>query len=160
MELLNSYGIKLSNTLQSKLNNHLVISRKDSVTNTNDLQQKISEPNSQLEQESKIHVRLYKSVTLEILVNLVDDLQSFLKPILEQIEFLVYFHLHDCTMFSRHLRSQIVEISAHSEQTGEVPAITLGLPAVSTKQTSSDADERLLQVLLISYKLCYYNVLS
>ena len=145
VELLNSYGVKLSNTLQSKLNNHLVISRKDSVTN-NDLQQVMSEPNSQFEQESKIRVRLCKSMTLEILIGIVEDLQSFLEPILEQIEFLVYFHLHGCAMFSRHLKSQIVEISAHSEQTGEVPAMTLGLPAVSTKQTSSDPDKKLLQV--------------
>ena len=146
VKLLNCYGVKLSNTLQSELDNHLVISRKDSVTNTNDLQQIISEPNSQLEQESKIHVRLYKSMTLEILESIVEDLQSFLKPILEQIEFLVYFHLHDCTMFSRHLKNQVVEISTHSEQTGEVPTMTLGLPTVSTKQTSSDADKKLFQV--------------
>ena len=147
VELLNCYGVKLSNTLQTKLDDHLVISREDSVTNTNDLQQVISEPNSQLEQESKIHVRLYKSMTLEILVNIVVDLQSFFKPISKQTEFLVYFHLHDCTMFSKHLKSQIAEISAHSEQTGEVPAMTLGLPPVGTKQTSLDADEKkLLQV--------------
>ena len=137
LEVLNFFDVKLSTTLQDKINEHLCPSMRD----TDNLQQKPS----QKEQKSEMILELQKPTTLKILIDIGEDLQSFLKPILEQLEFLVYFHLHKCKIFIRHLNDQIAKISAYSEQPSKVHATVVGLPMVSTLE-SSDADEKLLQV--------------
>lgn len=145
VELLSCYDVKLSSTLQAKLDSHLCISVRD----TDNLQQEPCQPNGQAEQKSKMNLDLKKPTTLKILIDIGEDIQSFLKPILEQLEFLVYFHLHKCKIFIRHLNSQIAEASAYSEQPSAVPATGVGLPAVSTIE-SSDTNEDLLQVIAIN----------
>ena len=113
----------------------------------------MSQPNGQLKQGPKIVLRLYKSMTMEVLEDIVKNLQSFLKPINEQLNFLVYFHLHKCKMFSRFLKNQIAELSAYSEQSGEVSTALLSLPTVSTRQSCSDTNKKLLQVTLVNVSL-------
>jgi len=139
VEILNCYGVRLSPALQIKLDNHLVLPEKDSTSNTGDLQQKICQLN-ELEPE----MRLRKSLTLKALLEIVDEFQTFLKPVEEQLEFLCYFHLHHCEMFSRHLNSHIAKISAQSV---ELSTSTLSLPSVSTQQPLYDPDKKLQQVI-------------
>ena len=132
--------MKLSSSLQAKLDSHLCIS----VRGTDNLQQETCQPNGQVE---KLSLDLKKPTTLKILIDIGEDLQSFLKPIFEQLEFFVYFHLHKCKIFIRHLKNQIAEASTNSEQPSAVPATAAGLPAVSTTE-SSDTNENLLQVTM------------
>ena len=139
VELLNYYDVKLSGTLQAKLDSHLCISARG----TDNLQQVPCQPNGQVEQ---LVLDLKKPTALKILIDIGEDLQSFLKPILEQLEFLVYFHLHKCKIFIRHLNNRIAEASANSEQPSAVPATAVGLPVVSTIESS---DTNLLQVIAI-----------
>jgi len=111
--MLNHYGVKLTDSLQTKLDNHVVFTGRDYVYNTDDLQQEVDLPIDQLEHEPDITLRLNKLMTLKILLNIVYDLNLFLDPILEQLEFLVYFHLQRCAMFSKHLKSRIAKISTN-----------------------------------------------
>ena len=144
MSILNSYGIKLSHTLQTKLDTYLVLP--GGVT-PDDVQQRLNQPNGQLELEPEMILMLKKSMTWKILKEIFNDLQSFLEPITSQLEFLVYFYLLNSEMFSKHLKSQIAKLSASPEQHLETSAIMLTITSVSTQQPFSDPDEKLLQVM-------------
>ena len=145
MDILSCYDVELSHIIQSKLDDHQVVIRRDSMINVAVPLQELSIPCNLLEQEPTIILGLGKSVTLKILLCLIDDLTLFLEQILEQLDFLVYFHLHNCAMFRRHLMSQMAEVSTYSERT---PKRTLALPVVSTQQSSCDANSKLLQVII------------
>ena len=147
MDILNSYDIKLSHTLQTKLDTHLVLPGSGSGVTPDDVQQRLNQPNGQLELEPEMILMLKKSMTWKILQEIFSDLQSFLEPIMSQLDFLVYFHLHHSEMFSKHLKSQIAKLSASSEQHFETSAIMLIIPSVGIQQSSSDPDEKLLQVM-------------
>ena len=80
-----------------------------------------------------------------MLQNIFEDLQLFLEPIFSQLEFLVYFHLHNCEMFSKHLKSQIAKLSTNSEPVEVSNVMTTMLSVVGTQQ-STDSNEKLQQV--------------
>ena len=147
VDILNSYGIKLSHTLQTKLDTHLVLPGSGAAVTPDDVQQRLNQPNGQLELEPEMILMLKKSMTWEILQEIFNDLQSFLEPIISQLDFLVYFHLHRSEMFSKHLKSQIVKLSASSEQPIDTSAIMFTIPSMVGTQSSSDPDEKLLQVM-------------
>lgn len=147
--MLSCYGVELNDALQTKIDNHLVLSERDVVHSKGDLQRMISQPNDYFGKEPKIILRLSKSMTFKILVDIVNEIQSFLKPISNQLDFLVYFYLCKCEMFSRHLQNHIAKISDCSEKSVEWPTfkVTMVLPSVSTpRQPSSDTDKKLSQV--------------
>ena len=150
VEILNSYGIKLSHSLQTKLDTHLVLPGRSVGITEDDVQQRLNQSNSQIELEPEMILLLKKSMTWKVLKEIFNDLQSFLEPIASQFEFLVYFHMHNCEMFSKHLKSQIAKISAaSSDQPIEESSIILTLPTVSTQQSSTDPDEKLKQVMYV-----------
>ena len=163
VEILNFYGIKLSHTLQTKLDTHLVLPGRSSGVTEDDMQQRLNQSNGQIELEPEMILLLRKSMTWRILQELFNDLQSFLFPIASQLEFLVYFHMHNCEMFSKHLKSQIAKISAaNAERPVDESAIIVRMPTISTQQSSTDPDEKLQQVmysypikLYLSYNLCF-----
>ena len=140
--MFNFYGVKLSHTLQTKLDTHLVLPGRSSGINEDDVQQRLNQQNSQIEPE--MILLLKRSMTLKILKELVYDLQSFLEPIASQLEFLVYFHMHNCEIFREHLKSQMAAISSNLEQPVQESAAVLALPTV--QQSSANDDEKLLQV--------------
>ena len=148
--ILNSYGIKLSYTLQTKLDTHLVLPGRSSGVTEDDVQQRLNQPNDQLELEPEMILLLKKSMTWKMLQELFNDLQSFLSPIASQLEFLVYFHMHNCEMFSKHLKSQIAKISAaNSDRPVDESSIMLMIPMADTQQLSTDPDEKLKQVMYV-----------
>ena len=148
VEILNFYGIKLSHTLQTKLDTHLVLPGRSSGVTEDDMQQRLNQSNSQIELEPEMILLLRKSMTWRILQELFNDLQSFLFPIASQLEFLVYFHMHNCEMFSKHLKSQIAKISAaNAERPVDESSIIVRMPTISTQQSSTDPDEKLQQVM-------------
>ena len=51
-------------------------------------------------------ILLKKSMTLTILKRFLDELQIFLEPLSEFLQFLAYFHFHSCQMFSKHLKEK------------------------------------------------------
>ena len=148
MEIFSSYGIRFSHTLQTKLDTHLVLPKGGPVVVTDDMQQILNQPNGQLELEPEMILRLKKSVTWKILQEIFTDLQLFLEPVMSHLEFLVYFHLHKCDIFNKHLKSQMDKLTANSEEPIELSAIKLAIPSVCTTQSSTNRDEKLLQVAI------------
>ena len=158
VDILNFYGIKLSHTLQTKLDTHLVLPGKNSGITVDNVQQRLNQPNGQLELEPEMILLLKKSMTWKMLKEIFNDLQSFLEPIASQLEFLVYFHMHNCEMFSKHLKSHIAKISAaNSDQPVEEHDIILAMPIVSAQQSSTDPDKKLLQVIKNVTVLYFHN---
>ena len=152
VEILNFYGIKLSHTLQTELDTHLVLPGRSLGVTEDDIQQRLNQSNGQLELEPEMILLLKKSMTWKMLQELFNDLQSFLLPIASQLEFLVYFHMHNCEMFSKHLKSQIAKISAaNSDQPVDVSSIILTMPTIYTQPSSTDPDEKLKQVTYVPY---------
>ena len=150
VDILNSYGIKLSHTLQTKLDNHLILPGRSSAFTEDDVQQRLKQPNDQLELEPEMILLLKKSMTWKILKEIFNDLQSLLLPVVSQLEFLVYFHMHDCEMFSKHLKSQISRMSAaSSDQPVDESAVILAIPMVDTQKSSTNPDEKLKQVMYV-----------
>ena len=148
VEILNFYGIKLSHTLQTKLDTHLVLPGRSSGVTEDDMQQRLNQSNGQIELEPEMILLLRKSMTWRILQELFNDFQLFLVPIASQLEFLVYFHMHNCEMFSKHLKSQIAKISAaNAERPVDESSIIVRMPTISTQQSSTDPDEKLQQVM-------------
>ena len=145
--MLSCYGIKFSHTLQTKLETHLVLPEGGPVVTTDAVQQILNQPNGQLELEPEMILRLKKSVTWRILQEILRDLKVFLKPIMSHLEFLVYFHLHNCEMFSKHLKSQMAKLTVNSEEPVEESAIKLILTSVGETQSCTSHDEKLLQVV-------------
>jgi len=157
VDILNSYGIRLSHTLQEKLETHLVLPGRSSGVTEDDVQQRLSPTNGQPELEPEPILMLRKSVTWKLMQEIFNDLQSFLMPIVSQLDFLVYFHLHHSEMFSKHLMSQFAKLSASSEQPIDVSMIPVTLPSVGTRQSSSDPDEKLQQVCNVCSKILAIN---
>ena len=150
MEILNFYGIKLSHTLQTKLDTHLVLPGRSSGVTEDDVQQRLNQSNGQLELEPEMILLLKKSMTWKMLNELFSDLRLFLKPIESQLEFLVYFHMHNCEMFSKHLKSQIAKIlAASSERPVNQSSIMLTIPMADTQPSSTEPDEKLKQVMYV-----------
>ena len=145
VDILNFYGIKLSHTLQTKLDTHLVLPGRSSEFTGDDVQQRLNQQNDQLELEPEMILLLKKSMTWKMLKEVFNDLQSFLLPIASQLEFLVYFHMRNCEMFSIHLKSQMAAISSNVGQLVQESAATLTLSTIAVQQSSSHSD-KLLQV--------------
>ena len=150
MDILNSYGVKLSHTLQTKLDTHLVLPGRSSGVTPDDLQQSLNL--LQLDVEPEMILLLKKPMTWKMLNEIFEDLQLFLQPINPQLEFLIYFHVHNSEMFSKHLKSQIAKLSTNPEPVEGSDVLFTMPPAVGTQQ-STDPDEKLLQVTSIC--TCY-----
>ena len=154
MEIFSCYGIKFRNTLQTKLDTHLVLPEGGPIVITDDMQQILNQPIGQLELKPETILRLKKSATWKILQEIFEDLELFLEPLMSHLEFLVYFHLHNCEIFSKHLKSQMVKLAANSEQPVEASDVLLAIPSVGTTQSSTNHDGKLLQVIYV----CTYIV--
>ena len=149
VEMLSCYGIKFSRTLQAKLDTHLVLPERGPVITTDYMQQILHhQPIGQTELNPEITLRLKKSVTWKILQEIFNDLQIFLEPLMSHLEFLAYFHLHNCEMFSKHLKSQMAKLAAHSVEPVEESTIQLTLSFVGTTELST---EKLFQVSNVQY---------
>ena len=158
--MLSCYGIKFSHTLQAKLDTHLVLPDGGPVIITDDMQQILHHQQiGQTELEPEMILRLKKSVTLKILQEIFNDLQIFLEPLMSHLEFLAYFHLHNCEMFSKHLKLQMAKLAANSVESVEESAVKLTLSSVGTTELST---EKLFQVCIHhSYRLlfkCVWNI--
>ena len=114
--MLHFYGVRFDDSIQTKLDNHLILPGRGSTVDSSDIQQGLDQP---LDLEPEMVVMLQKSTTLKILKELDLELQNFLHPIFEYFEFLVYFHLHNCEMFSKYLKSQIDKLSEVNKTVAE-----------------------------------------
>ena len=140
-KLLSIYGLKVNHTLQTMLDTHLVMPGEDSSGHkADDLQQTLNDMHHHV--EFQVIVQLKTSATCKVLVQLYAELRSFVKPILKYLDFLVYFHLHNCELFNKYLFHQIAAVFA-SKSVVDPSAIEL----MEDGQSSVDKpDKKFVQV--------------
>ena len=71
----------------------------------------------------EIFLKLSKSMTLKDLSLLVQGLQSYLDPIIDHLDMLVFFKLHRSEMFNKHLRLQLRKESEMAQQKSHTPSV-------------------------------------
>jgi len=121
------------------LDTHLIVPGEDTVAPDN-LQQTLHEIHHQVEFQQILHMK--KSMTCDVLVNLYAELRLSIKPILNYLDFLVYFHLHNCELFNKYLNQQKATVSV-LKTTIDPSAIEF----IEDGQSSGDkADEKFIQV--------------
>ena len=145
MEMLNVYGIKLNHTLQEMLKTYVVLPGDDSLVHTNDIQQTLSQGHHQFDIEPEMCLLLKQSVTSKILVKLFIELEEFIKPIFSKLEFFVYFHLHDCEIFSKYLNYQLAIISS-SECSVKDSQVILATSPTDSQKSFLESDKKIEQV--------------
>jgi len=102
-KLLRIYGLKINHAVQKRLETYLVVPGEGH--KADDVQQTISE--MQHEVEFQVVLKLKTSATCKVMVELYADLRSSIKPILNYLDFLEYFHLHSCELFNKYLKHQV-----------------------------------------------------
>jgi len=141
MEMLNTYGVKFSNTILTMLETYVVLPGVDSSVYASDVQLKLNQSCSEIQLEP---LSLRKSVTWEILFRLLTELDSFLDPIQNQLNFFVYFHMYNCEVFSKYLKYQMTMRST-SKIPRDIPVVKIYLP-LTDQESTKDTDEKMLQV--------------
>ena len=71
---------------------------------------------------SDVCLQLSKHVTLVQLTNLIQELDEFQRPLLSQLEMLVFFRLRRCTMFDRYVHLQVQLIAQNLQSQTEIAA--------------------------------------
>jgi len=127
------------------LDTHLVIPEEDSLGHkVHDLQQTLHEMQHQVEFQQILQLKT--SATCQVLVELYAKLCSFVQPILNYIDFLVYFHLHKCELFNKYFNHQVTTMFA-SKSVVDISAIELTEDGPSSMDKP---DDKFVQVLLHS----------
>ena len=143
MELLSEYDIRLSPALQTMLDAHLILPGVNSAISAKDVQQRLNQPNCQLELDPEMILIFRKSMTLKVLQTIFCDLKLLLKPLLPQLDFLVYFHLHNSEMFHKQLLCGLNKVppSVPVMETSSIMSL-----AADVEQLSTDPAEKLKEV--------------
>ena len=149
VDILLFYGIRLDHAIQAHLDKHIILPGRGTTVDETEIQQRLNQPNGQLDLEPEMIIMLRKSTTLKLLRQMELELQNFLYPILNKLEFLVYFHLHNCEMFSKYLKSQIAKLSAPDDVIDEDDIIVVLPSATTVKRQVLDPHDQLEQVNFI-----------
>ena len=147
MEMLNSYGVKFNQNISMMLESCVVLPGVGSSIYASDVQQKLNQTCSEIELEPDLILSLRKSVTWKMLLRLLTELESFLSPIWDHLDFFVYFYLNNGEVFSKYLKYQLATSKTPVDKSSKMFSL-------STKQEfMKDFDEKVFQVRK-KYSLC------
>lgn len=147
VDILHFYNIRLDYAIQENLDNHVILPGRGSTVDTSEIQQGLNMPNGQLDLEPDMIIMLRKTTTLKVLKQIELDLQNFLDPLLNKLEFLVYFHLHNCEMFIKYLKSQITKLSIPDDVVDHSDIIVT-IPSAVARPVVPEPQDQLEQVCL------------
>lgn len=147
--MLNSYDVKLSDPVQAMLDAHVILPGTNSKVTKTDTQQRLNQVDRELELDPEMILTFRKSMTWEVLQQVLDELKLFLAPILPQLDFLAYFYLHNCEMFNKQLMWHINEISSGSQKSMDASGVSLNVTVSDIQQLSTDPAKKLEQVINI-----------
>jgi len=149
MEMLNSYGVKFNQNISMMLESCVVLPGVGSSIYASDVQQKLNQTCSEIELEPDLILSLRKSVTWKMLLRLLTELESFLSPIWDHLDFFVYFYLNNGEVFSKYLKYQLATSKTPIDKSSKMFSL-------STKQEfMKDFDEKVFQVRK-KYSLCMF----
>ena len=143
MEMLNSYGVKFNQNISTMLESCVVLPGVGSSIYASDVQQKLNQTCSEIELEPELILSLKKSVTWKKLLTLFTDLESFLSPIWDHLDFFVYFYLNNGEVFSKYLKYQMAFVS--TSRTPVDKSSKMFFPS-SRQDFMKDFDEKVIQV--------------
>ena len=146
IDILLFYGIRLDHAIQAHLDKHVILPGRSTTVDVTEIQQHLNQPNGQLDLEPEMIIMLRKSTTLKLLKEIELELLNFLDPILNKLEFLVYFHLHMCEMFINYLKSQIAKLSALDDDAYNNEIVIVLPSATTVKRPVLDPHDQLEQV--------------
>lgn len=110
VELLLNYGVHFPNELQQKLQDKVILPG-NAVPAEQMLKNVINVSSHGLfEPGQEVTLTITKSFSLYDLQRLLEDLQTFLEPIVEHLEMLVFFHLEESDVFAKHLHKRLNDI--------------------------------------------------
>ena len=144
VELLSSYDIRFSPTIQTMLDTHLILPGVNSVVTKKEVQQRLNLTGGQLELDPEMILIFRKSMTWKVLHEIFNGLQFFLEPLLPQLDFLVYFHLHNSEMFNKQLLFQINKVLPSFQQSMDASS-SMNL-TVDMQQSPADPAKKLKEV--------------
>lgn len=145
MEILNSFNINLDPVIKNLLDSHIILPGMNYNVTTVDIQQRLNLCDSRLELDPNMILR--KSMTWKVLQEILHRLKLFLKPISQELDFLVYFYLHKSEIFYEHLLYQINKVLVCAPKT--MDASIMGL-SFDLQQSPTDHAAKLKEVVNIS----------
>ena len=158
MEILSCYDIQLDPAVKDMLDRYVALPGEFQSADTDNLQQKLSSQlHCQIKLDPKYILSLQVSTTWKILLELYQLLKEFLKPFSNNLEFLVYFNLHQCEMFNDYLKCQLTELS-NAQSCVEEQSTGRTLLVMSSKQANIGLHERVTQVCTYVRKYVCFNV--
>lgn len=144
MEVLHLYDIKFEPTIQNLLDTHIILPRMNCDFTTEDAQQRLNLHDSQLDLDPEAILIFRKSVTWKVLQEILQKMQLFLKPVLKEVDFLVYFYLHKSEIFHKHLLYRINELSVCAQKTMDTSTLNFSF---GFQQLSTDPTKKLKEVV-------------
>ena len=157
--MLDMYGVKLNHTLCTMIKSYVFLPGDDSLAFKHQFQHNLSQVHRQLEVEPEAVLLLKQSVTLKILIELLTEMKTFLDPILDKVDFFVYFNLHNCEVFGKYLKYQLDMISSSQCPVKESDVHATFISAQS-QEYFAEPDKNIVQVCKYIYprmcRLCTY----
>ena len=101
--LLAHYGVSLPLHLQEVISKHVLFPGEDKPLVGQLLHNKLPIGNGMFQPSHEIALNLTRAITLRKLLELIQDIMTLLQGILENLDFLVFFHLQQSEIFEKHL---------------------------------------------------------
>lgn len=102
----------MDDSIQRTLDEHVLLESDDLVNADCDkIQNSLAAiSHDQCSTDVKCSILFKESMTLTVLKRFLNELQIFLQPLSEFLQFLAYFHFHSCEIFSKHLKEKSIPI--------------------------------------------------
>ena len=130
--LLNEYGVALPQTLFSPIQKYIVFPDKENATGDELLIHPLpAGTNGQFQPGLDISLKLSQQFSLRDLSALVQALDHFQRPLIAQMDMLIFFKLNHSVMFDKYLRLQIRQVSEEeaAEESANEPQFSMAMSA-------------------------------
>ena len=130
--LLNEYGVALPQTLFSPIQKYIVFPDKENTTGDALLIHPLpAGTNGQFQPGLDISLKLSQQFSLRDLSALVQALEHFQRPLIAQMDMLIFFKLNRSVMFDKYLRLQIRHVSEEeaAEESANEPQFSMSMTA-------------------------------
>ena len=161
--LLNEYGVALPQTLFSPIQKYIVFPDKENTTGGELLVHPIpASTNGKFQPGLNIPLKLSQQFSLRDLSDLVQGLDHFQRPLIDQMDMLIFFKLNRSVMFDKYLRLQIRQVSEEEDTVkaqvstmsafqfrSHTPLVSSNGVSVEVLRKSSECTQALLKKIMI-----------
>ena len=159
--LLETFGIAFPPDIQNSISMHVTFPGRNAIQTKQHVQSNLV-PNvcGQLKCKTENALCITKETTLKDLIHLNENIRSFLQPISECLDVLVFFQLHSCKLFSNYFQIQFHTCKRNEtvKSPSESVMHSFPLPAPSARNTSPIL--QCLQEAVSNSKIMLYELLN